>query len=334
MCICCLCLAGCPCEQFCCLSESQRITKVLKKFPAILSSAAQPNGQIQKVIGRAQLIPGQLLYSPASNTPCVHYTCTVQERRTSGHGKNRKTRWVTVVTESRSVDFFVVDDNGGSVFVQGSTVKAFSEGEYSRSGGGFWGGNAASPGLEALMQRHGRATTGFFGGNKRLRIQEGSFDIGEVVCCLGGVAPGSGGPTNMMVPLQQQAITEEYAKANQWTANDKKSWDFLTSRYQCVLMSDSPKLTENLLSSMQPPPMQQGMQRQQMQQPMQQQGYPGIQPNMVTPVMAPQPTIMNVTVPAGMGPGQQLQMQTPDGRMVQVAVPAGMGPGMTFQIQV
>jgi len=39
---------------------------------------------------------------------------------------------------------------------------------------------------------------------------------------------------------------------------------------------------------------------------------------------------VSVTVPAGVMPGQVLQVQTPEGLMVQVAVPAGAVPGSTF----
>ena len=49
--------------------------------------------------------------------------------------------------------------------MQGSTVKPFSIGDgAARSRSGFFGGGeSASPGLTALMERHGRGTKGFFG---------------------------------------------------------------------------------------------------------------------------------------------------------------------------
>ena len=120
------------------------------------------------------------LYSPVNNKPCVHYDVKVEEWRKRGDDHH----WVTVCTEQRTVDFFLVDDTGGSVFVQGATVTPFTMDQKSKTGGGFWGGTSATPGLEALMQRHGRSAHGFFGGNKKLRISEGSFEIGEVLACL------------------------------------------------------------------------------------------------------------------------------------------------------
>ena len=304
---------------------------MIAKFPACLPSAAQPNGQIQKIVGRAQAASGQAFYSPIHNRPCVHYNVTVQEYDNES--------WETIIEESQTVDFFMVDDNGGSVFVKGSTVKPFTvTATTSTRGNPFSFNSSASvpPGLETLMQRHGRKTSGFFGGTKTLRVFEGSFDLGEVLACLGGVMPGvNGGPTHQMVPLQQQAITPEYIAANNWDNFDQKSWDYLTTKYQCVLMSDSPELTENILAPMQqqPPSMTQPMQRvmvQQQQQPMMM--VPQQQPNMVQ--IVPAPILMSVTIPQGVAPGTTLQLQAPDGRTVQVVVPQGMQPGMSFQIRV
>ena len=42
---------------------------------------------------------------------------------------------------------------------------------------------------------------------------------------------------------------------------------------------------------------------------------------------------MQVTVPAGMGPGMAMQVQTTKG-MMQVTVPYGLAPGGTFEVEV
>jgi len=198
--------------------------------------------------------------------PCVYYWAKVEERRKRNSDNGAKYKWVTVVQETQTCDFFLADDSGGSVFVQGSTVKPFSIGDgAARSRSGFFGGGgSASPGLTALMERHGRGTKGFFGTNKNLRATEGAFEIGEVLACLGGVSPGQGGPTMRMEPLQCEAVTEEFMTAQSWDAFDKKSWVALTSNYQSVLMSDSAELTQSLLapgSSTMQAPNQQQMQR-------------------------------------------------------------------------
>jgi hypothetical protein len=44
-------------------------------------------------------------------------------------------------------------------------------------------------------------------------------------------------------------------------------------------------------------------------------------------------SLMDVTVPAGAVPGQQIAVIMPSGQQVQVVVPAGAAPGTTFQIQ-
>jgi hypothetical protein len=76
------------------------------------------------------------------------------------------------------------------------------------------------------------------------------------------------------------------------------------------------------------PPQQQLLQ---LQQPMMIQQMP-IANAQIMPIQ--NKTLMSVTIPAGVFPGQQLQLMTPDGRTVQVQVPQNMAPGMTFQIQV
>ena len=44
--------------------------------------------------------------------------------------------------------------------------------------------------------------------------------------------------------------------------------------------------------------------------------------------------MMQVQVPAGVSPGQMLQVASPSGQMMQVAVPAGVSAGQMIQIQV
>ena len=48
----------------------------------------------------------------------------------------------------------------------------------------------------------------------------------------------------------------------------------------------------------------------------------------------PQGTLLNITVPEGAQPGQQIQIKAPDGRVVAVTIPAGMQPGTQFQVKI
>ena len=43
--------------------------------------------------------------------------------------------------------------------------------------------------------------------------------------------------------------------------------------------------------------------------------------------------MLAITVPQGVRPGQPIRFQTPSGQLMQVAVPAGLGPGMVFQVR-
>ena len=167
---------------FCCLNEDQKISKVLARFPPVLCSAAVADGSVQKLVGRVVLSPGgQMLVAPISNRPCAFYDVIVEERRKRHSDNGPKYHWVQICQERRSVDFFLQDDIGGSVFIAGGAVKAYTvDDAQSASGGGFLGigGQAAAPGLKALLERHGISSTGFFGGNKKLRAKEGVFEQG------------------------------------------------------------------------------------------------------------------------------------------------------------
>jgi len=55
---------------------------------------------------------------------------------------------------------------------------------------------------------------------------------------------------------------------------------------------------------------------------------------MMRPPPQPRATMMQITVPAGVQAGQQLQVQAPDGRMVLIQVPYGVTAGQLLQIQV
>ena len=55
---------------------------------------------------------------------------------------------------------------------------------------------------------------------------------------------------------------------------------------------------------------------------------------MMAQVIAAQPTIMQVQVPPGAGPGAAMLVQAPDGRQIQVEVPPGAAAGSVFQVQV
>jgi hypothetical protein len=57
-------------------------------------------------------------------------------------------------------------------------------------------------------------------------------------------------------------------------------------------------------------------------------------PAAAPPAAPPQGTLLNITVPEGAQPGQQIQIKAPDGRVVAVTIPAGMQPGTQFQVKI
>ena len=58
------------------------------------------------------------------------------------------------------------------------------------------------------------------------------------------------------------------------------------------------------------------------------------QPEQPPAAAPPQGTLLNITVPEGAQPGQQIQIKAPDGRVVAVTIPAGMQPGTQFQVKI
>ena len=61
---------------------------------------------------------------------------------------------------------------------------------------------------------------------------------------------------------------------------------------------------------------------------------PQAPPQPVAPPPVSTPTILTVTVPAGVMAGQQIQIKAPTGQLVNVKVPEGCGPGSQFKIQI
>jgi hypothetical protein len=64
---------------------------------------------------------------------------------------------------------------------------------------------------------------------------------------------------------------------------------------------------------------------------------PEASPQPEQPPVAPPPpqgTLLSITVPAGVQPGQQIQIKAPDGRVLAVTIPEGMPPGSQFQVKI
>lgn len=67
---------------FCCLKETDKIKRIMRKFNPITVSAATP-GLMQKLVGRAVPAGGQTqcLYTPCEGRPCVYFSIVIDEER-------------------------------------------------------------------------------------------------------------------------------------------------------------------------------------------------------------------------------------------------------------
>lgn len=61
----------------------------------------------------------KLLVSPFSKEECVYFKYTIEELRTTGSGKNRSTKWVTIKRDERYLPFFALDDTGQVLVMPG-----------------------------------------------------------------------------------------------------------------------------------------------------------------------------------------------------------------------
>jgi hypothetical protein len=312
---------------FCCLSEEERIDKVLGRFQGHLPSQAAnlPPNSVQKIVGRCSVSPrhGSLL-SPLKSVPCVWYKVVVEENIGSLTSPTDE-QWRKVLEEIRGVDFFVRDDAGGVVYVPGSQCRGAGARESAGlrlSGGAAFGlsGYAATPQLEQLLQRNGQTSRAFFG-NRTLRATEATFHVGEAVACV-GVLTGAA-PQLALQVLTRDAVTEERMQSEGWGSHEKKSWKALTEKWSAVLVSDEPAMLGGLIASHAPVPAYPGTMMG---------GVPGGAMGGAAP--APGTASLSVTVPMGTMPGQPIVFTTPSGQTMSVACPPGTGPGSQLIVPV
>lgn len=144
--------------------------------------AEAPHGQLVRLAGRAQLFE-ESLQAPLSGRPCVHYLLVVEEYRSSG----KSGRWVEVIREEVSVDFLLRDASGAARVRMGGARVDIARDRSTRSGT-F---DDATPTEAAILARHGKEATTFFGFNRKHRYHEGVLELDEHVTVLGVAHPGS-----------------------------------------------------------------------------------------------------------------------------------------------
>lgn len=255
--------------MFCCLSEGDKVGRVLNKFPAEPVSQAK-DGHLQKLIGRVVLAGNQPFYAPANNVPCVWFKIIVEEERIvhyqvtvddgdDGNGgrrshKENRTRmeWHTICTEERFTDFYL-QDGLSKLFVQGSNrgrckIQGTRDSNYTSV---F---RMPPPGIQALIMASMPMFEGWNPSNHRtgnFRYTQQSFDVNELVAALGLVAPAvdpfTGLPNKSLAPIQGNILTERYFADNNWTDWDKRSWEDLCTKSPSVLLSDAAEFTGGVM---------------------------------------------------------------------------------------
>ncbi|MDX1695844.1 MAG: GIDE domain-containing protein, partial [Ketobacteraceae bacterium] len=87
--------------------KSVRWKRMMENLPTAKIKGIMPG--LTEIKGLVELQPGMSpLVSPMKSLPCVYYHYVVKEKRGSG----KKSRWVTITDEQRSLDFFCEDETG------------------------------------------------------------------------------------------------------------------------------------------------------------------------------------------------------------------------------
>lgn len=255
------------------MSEDEKVEAIMRKFPAKPAREAHAN-MLQKVVGRIVACgdQSQVMYAPASGKPCVYYHIEVEEqfkvREYDDESGNWHTsyQWETIIEEDSSRDFYLADGvtkilvNGGNRdAVKISSVE--EENEVDTDGGWFSKGKEPPFGVRQLIgvrqpgyswftdndhdgDMEHRSRTG------ELRWAEKSYDLNEMVACMGvpavGPDPYTGQQMFVMQPITDAAITEEYMDKEGWSASDKAAWGGLHKDQDVVLISDSPEFTDGI----------------------------------------------------------------------------------------
>jgi hypothetical protein len=153
-----------------------RINRALRAAPraSIRDVADRALCKIEGTVGAA----GELLTAPLTGRRCVWYQVTVEERRSRG----KSSHWVTVITEERGADSFLVRDDTGKALVRraGRTEVVVVKDSHEQSGV-F---DDPDERQTAFLNAHGREGQGWFF-NKKLRYREGAIEEGETVAVAG-----------------------------------------------------------------------------------------------------------------------------------------------------
>lgn len=133
-------------------------------------------GEIARVIGRAEPHSAGVLRAPLSGRACLCWRVVVEEYRRSG----KSGRYHTIVDEHEARDFLVRDESGKAL-VKAHFVQPLLQRDQQLSSGFL---NDATPELEAFLSERGLKSTGWVF-NKSMRYFEGVLEPGEPVAVVG-----------------------------------------------------------------------------------------------------------------------------------------------------
>ncbi len=155
-------------------NEDARVKRALRKAP-VMSIGDFKNASEVRLVGKVMLL--EEFTSPLSKRPCAHYHIKIEQRRSAG----KSSHWVTIIDDTKNVDFIIDDGTGRAVVETGQCQVAVVKDAHARSGT-F---NDATPELKELLQQFGESSAGFLGFNKTLRYREGVIEAGEMVAVFG-----------------------------------------------------------------------------------------------------------------------------------------------------
>jgi len=249
---------------FCCLSEGDKVGRVLNHFPGNRVANGKADA-VQRLVGRVVMAQSQGFYSPVTDSPCVWFRIriseewkekyTVRVERGNGEFKNEqrvRKVWKQVVDEERFCDFYL-QDGLAKVFIKGSDrqmCKVQSDGtDWGSSGRRNW--TQPPPGVVRFIRQSGvnwnwetrrEHRTGNY------RFQEQKYEVNELVTAFGqlgsGVDPMTGAAIGVMQPVREDAIDEQFMEENEFSSWDKKSWKQMTNP-PAILLSDNKEYTVN-----------------------------------------------------------------------------------------
>lgn len=244
---------------FCCLSEEDKVGRVLEKFTAAPVKAAQ-DGMLQKLVGRVVLAGTMPFVAPGSGRPCVWYRVRVEEElvrmreERDDDGTVRMVRqlyWKQIARAERFQDFYL-QDGQSKMFVNGA-ARGTCRIQSTNTGGRSNIFQQPPPGIQMLIAQSLSGFRGwgaFEGRTGRFRYQEEAFHVNELVAALGlvsaGVNPWTRQPVKILTPFNSTTLTEEFFVKNEWSDWDKRSWADLT-KTPCVLLSDHPSFTGGVM---------------------------------------------------------------------------------------